>query len=151
MINILKQAQEVLVRLTQKEAEADKRLTDVAKREAEVQAREERNTAYESAAAVLAAAEVRRKAADAKLADVHEERARLENDLRKERATISGEYARLQPIQDQERQLAADRAALYAREAALETEKRAFVARYIEKIKAHFKNTGGAPDPDAIS
>lgn len=151
MIEILRKSQEVYTRLTQKEGEADARLTDLGKREAAVRAREAKCTEYESADAVLMAAEIRRKEADAELARLEEERVKFENLMREERAAIRSEEARLAPLQDRERQLAKDRETLYAREQLLEQEKKEFKTRYIDKIKAHFKNTGGAPDPDAIT
>jgi len=150
MIEILRKSQEVFTRLTQKEGEADALLTDLGKREAAVRAREERNTAYENAAAVLQAAEIRRKEADAEFARLAEERAKFENWTKEERAALASEEARLAPLQDAEKQLATDRAVLYSREQLLEIEKKEYKARYIEKIKAHFANTGGAPNPDAI-
>lgn len=151
MIEILRKSQEVYTRLTQKEGEADALLTDLGKREAAVRAREAKCTAYESANAVLVAAEARRKEADAELHRLSEERVAFSNLMAEERQALKNEEGRLAPLQDQEKQLAADRAALYAREQALEQEKRDYKARYIDKIKAHFKNTGGAPDPDAIT
>jgi len=151
MIEILRKSQEVYTRLTQKEGEADALLTDLGKREAAVRAREERNTAYENAAAVLQAAEIRRKEADAEFARLEEERVKFENWTKEERQALKNEEARLAPLQDAEKQLAVDRASLYDQQAALEVEKREYKARYIAKIKAHFANTGGAPDPDAIT
>jgi phage-related minor tail protein len=150
MIEILRKSQEVFTRLTQKEGEADALLTDLGKREADVRAREAKCTAYESADAVLLAAEIRRKEADAEFARLAEERAKFDNWTKEERAALATEEARLAPLQDQEKQLATDRANLYAREQALEVEKKEFKTRYIDKIKAHFKNTGGAPNPDEI-
>jgi chromosome segregation ATPase len=151
MKEILAQAQNLLASLVAKEAEATQTLALVREREANVKARELRNDAYESAAEVLAAADERRRSADAKLVALEDERAKLENDLRKEREAIAAEIARLQPLQDREKQLASDRASLYAREEALEVEKKAYKVRYIAKIKAHFANTGGVPNPDDIT
>jgi chromosome segregation ATPase len=151
MKEILQKSQEVLASLTAKEAEVTARLAALSRRELDVQQRESQCTAYENAQAVLNAAEDRRKAANVALAQLDEERAKFENLMRKERQAIKNEEGRLAPLQDQEKQLATDRAALYAREQAFEQEKREFKTRYIEKIKAHFANTGGAPDPDAIT
>jgi len=150
MKDILAKSQEVLASLTAKEASATARLAAVERRELEVQQRESQCTAYENAQAVLDAAEARRKSADAEFARLEEERTAFANLMRKERAAIKNEEGRLAPLQDREKQLASDRAALYAREQALEQEKREFKTRYIEKIKAHFANTGGAPNPDEI-
>jgi len=151
MEEILQKIREVYNLLIQKEARASQILAEVIKREEDIQKREVRNSEYESAKAVLDAAEQTRKNNDAKLAEVEEEKIRLDNWLRSEREKLSIEATRLLPLQDKEKQLAADRQALCDREAALEAEKRDFKNRYIEKIKLHFKNTGGAPDPDAIT
>ncbi len=150
MIEILKKIGEVYDSLVIKEANAKFKLEQLDAREKDVQAREAKCTAYESADAVLVAAEIRRKEADAEFARLEEERTAFANLMRKERAAIKNEEGRLAPLQDQEKQLAKDRETLYAREQALEQEKRDYKARYIEKIKAHFANTGGAPNPDEI-
>lgn len=151
MQKILQKAQEVLVSLTAKESAADARLVALDIREKDILAREAKCTEYESAAAVLLVAEIRRKEADAEFARLEEERVKFENLMREERQALKNEEGRLAPLQDRERQLAKDRETLYAREQALEVEKKEFKTRYIDKIKAHFKNTGGAPDPDAIT
>lgn len=151
MKEILQKSQEVLASLTAKEAEVTARLAALSRRELDVQQRESQCTAYENAQAVLNAAEDRRKAANVALAQLDEERAKFDNWTREERQALKNEEGRLAPLQDREKQLASDRAALYAREQALETEKKEYKQRYIEKIKAHFANTGGAPDPDAIT
>lgn len=150
MKEVLAKSQEVLAVLQQKEAQATARLSALDDAEISVRARESACTEYENAQAVLDAAEARRKSADAEFARLEEERTAFANLMRKERAAIKNEEARLAPLQDQEKQLAKDRETLYAREQALEQEKREFKTRYIEKIKAHFANTGGAPNPDEI-
>lgn len=151
MKDLLKKITEVYDTLVVKESNATFKLSQLDTREKDISAREAKCTAYASAQAVLNAAEIRRKEADAEFARLEEERVKFENLMREERAAIRAEEARLAPLQDREKQLARDREALYAREQALEVEKKEFKTRYIEKIKAHFKNTGGAPDPDAIS
>jgi hypothetical protein len=151
MKELLAKSQEVYSSLVQKEAEATKTLALVREREALVKVREERNSAYESAAEVLLVAERRRQDADTELARVEEERVKFDNWMREERQALKNEEGRLAPLQDAERQLAVDRATLYAREQALEVEKRDYKVRYIAKIKAHFANTGGAPNPDEIT
>ena len=151
MKDILAKSQEVLASLIAKEAAATARLAAVERRELDVQQRESNCTAYENAKAVLDAAEKRRKDADAELAHLEEERIKFSNLMREERQALKNEEGRLAPLQDAERQLARDRAALYERERLLEQEKREFKVRYIEKIKAHFANTGGAPNPDEIA
>ena len=150
MREILQKINEVYEALTVKNANASFKLEDLDRRESDIRAREAKCTAYESADAVLVAAEIRRKEADAEFARLEEERTAFANLMRKERAAIKNEEGRLAPLQDQEKQLAKDRETLYAREQALEQEKREFKTRYIEKIKAHFANTGGAPNPDEI-
>ena len=151
MKEVLAKSQEVLASLTAKEAEVTARLAALSRRELDVQQRESQCTAYENAQAVLNAAEDRRKAANVALAQLDEERAKVDNWTREEGQALKKEEGRLAPLQDREKQLASDRAALYAREQALETEKKEYKQRYREKIKAHFANTGGAPDPDAIT
>lgn len=150
MIEILRKSQEVLASLQIKDANAKFKLEQLDAREKDVQAREAKCTEYENAQAVLDAAEARRKSADAELARLAEERVEFDNWTKKERQAVKNEEGRLAPLQDQEKQLATDRAALYAREQALEQEKKGYKQRYIEKIKAHFANTGGAPNPDEI-
>ena len=150
MREILQKINEVYEALTVKNANASFKLEDLDRRESDIRAREAKCTAYESAQAVLDAAEARRKSADSEFARLEEERTAFANLMRKERAAIKNEEGRLAPLQDQEKQLAKDRETLYAREQALEQEKREFKTRYIEKIKAHFANTGGAPNPDEI-
>lgn len=151
MKELLKKITEVYDTLVVKESNATFKLSQLDTREQDLRAREAKCTAYESADAVLMAAEIRRKEADAEFARLEEERVKFENLMREERTAIRSEEARLAPLQDREKQLAKDRETLYAREQALEVEKKEFKTRYIEKIKAHFKNTGGAPDPDAIT
>jgi len=151
MKEILRKSTEVYDALVVKEANATAKLSQLDLREKEIIARESKCTAYESAAAVLTAAENRRKDADAEFARLDEERVKFENWTKEERQALKNEEGRLAPLQDRERQLARDRETLYAREQALEQEKREFKTRYIEKIKLHFANTGGAPNPDAIA
>lgn len=151
MEELLNKIREVYQSLTQKEALVIQRLAALDRREFDIQERESRNTAYENATEVLLVAERRRKDADNELVRLEEERVKFDNWMRDEWQALKNEEGRLAPLQDRERQLAADRAALYAREQALEQEKKEYKNRYIMKIKQHFANTGGAPDPDTIT
>ena len=134
-----------------KDAEYTARLSAVADREAAVDVREKRATVFENAEAAFAAADTQKAENMAEIERIKESHIKLDNWAREERAAVATEIARLAPLHDQEQQLFKDRQALYAREAALEVEKRDYKVRYIAKIKAHFANTGGAPDPDSIT
>jgi chromosome segregation ATPase len=143
MKDVLAKSQEVLASLTAKEAAATARLAAVERRELDVQQRESRASEYENAEAVLAAVEERRKATNTALAQLDEERAKFENWAREERQALKNEEGRLASLQDREKQLAADRAALYAREQAFEKEKVEIEAVITKRVKDHFRNTSG--------
>jgi hypothetical protein len=151
MKELLAKIQSVYDSLVAKEAEASRVLADVLVRESAIKKREERNSAYESADAVLTeVSKVRSGILQAK-DELENKKAELDNKTREELQKIEAERARLAPLQDAEKQLFKDRQALSDRETALEADKQTFKSRYIEKIKLHFKNTQGAPSLDDIT
>ena len=132
-------------------AEFNTKLAEVNARIATVATRESRCTGIESAQAVLDTAKAITACNQTDKALLTEEQIKFENLMREERQAIKNEEGRLAPLQDAEKQLFAEKQALYAAQEALKIEKRDFAVRYIAKIKEHFKNTNGqAPNPDDI-
>jgi len=152
MKEILGRLQTAYEELLGKLSAADRKALELADREGAVFARENRVRDIESAKVVLADAEEKLAKANAALKEIEEKKAEFDNHQRVERAQIASEIARLQPLQDQEKQLFKEKQEFYAQKEALEKEKKEFKVRFIEKIKAHFAATKGeAPDPNAIT
>lgn len=151
MIDLLHKCEALYNGLLAKDADATARVAAVAARESAITARENRCAGIESAQAVLDQAKAVTIQNQKDKAALVEEGIKFENLMREERQAIKNEEGRLAPLQDAEKQLATDRATLYAREEALKVEKRDFAARYIAKIKAHFANTGKEPAVDDIT